>query len=63
MEEACTAFVVAMSRPGGKIPLGRPRHRWADIVCSDVGGLGKADETMGVGLVTAVMGWEGPLSK
>jgi hypothetical protein len=30
MEEERTAYRILVGKPGGKRPLGRPRHRWVD---------------------------------
>ena len=35
MEESRSSFKVLSGIPTGKTLLGRPRHRWEDIVCMD----------------------------
>ena len=32
MEESKSAFKILTGKPTGKRPLGRPRHRWEDII-------------------------------
>ena len=36
MEEGRSAFKIITSKPTGKRPLGRPRHRWEDNVRIDL---------------------------
>jgi hypothetical protein len=40
MGEGRGAYRVLVGRPEGKRPLGRPRHRWEDIIKMDVGEIG-----------------------
>jgi hypothetical protein len=35
MGEKRNAYRVLMGKPGGKIPLGRPRHRWVNNIKMD----------------------------
>ena len=36
MEEGRSAFKMLTGKPTGKIPLGRPRRRWEDIIIMDL---------------------------
>ena len=36
MEEGRSAFKILTGKPTGKIPLGRPRHRWEDNIRMDL---------------------------
>jgi hypothetical protein len=36
MGEKRNAYGIVVGKPEGKIPLGRPRHRWVDNVKMDV---------------------------
>ena len=40
MEEGRSAFKIITSKPTGKRPLGRPRHRWEDNVRIDLKEIG-----------------------
>jgi hypothetical protein len=40
MEEDRSAFKILTGKPTGKIPLGRPRHRWEDNIEIDFEELG-----------------------
>jgi hypothetical protein len=40
MEEKRTAYRSLVRKPEGKVSLGRPRHRWVDIIKMDLGKIG-----------------------
>ena len=40
MEEGRSAFKILTSKPTGKRPLGRPRHRWEDNIRMDIEEIG-----------------------
>ena len=40
MEEGRSAFKILTSQPTGKMPLGRPRHRWEDSFRMDLEEIG-----------------------
>jgi hypothetical protein len=40
MEEGRSAFNIFTSKPIGKRPLGRPRHRWEDNIRMDLKEIG-----------------------
>ena len=40
MDECRNAFKILTGTPEGKIPLGRPRHRWEDTIRMDLKEIG-----------------------
>jgi hypothetical protein len=40
MGEKRNAYGILVGKPEGKIPLGRPRHRWVDKIKMDLRGIG-----------------------
>ena len=40
MQEGRSAFKILTGKPTGKIPLGRPRHRWEDNIRMDLEEIG-----------------------
>jgi hypothetical protein len=36
-------YRLAVGKPEGKRPLGRPRHRWVDNIRMDIGEIGRND--------------------
>jgi hypothetical protein len=36
MRKKMKAYKILVGRPDGKIPLGRPRHRWVDNIKMDI---------------------------
>jgi hypothetical protein len=43
MGETRNAYRLLVGKPEGKIPLGRPRHRWVDNIRMDLGEVGWGD--------------------
>jgi hypothetical protein len=43
MRERRGAYRILVGKPEGKIPLGKPRRRWEDIIIKDLGGIGWID--------------------
>jgi hypothetical protein len=43
MGEKRSTYRLLVGKPGGKRPLGRPRHRWVDNIKRDLGKVGWGD--------------------
>jgi hypothetical protein len=43
MGEKRNTYRLLVGKPEGKIPLGRPKHRWVDSVKMDLGEIGWGD--------------------
>jgi hypothetical protein len=43
MGEKRNAYRLLVGKPGGKVPVGRPRRRWVDNIWMDLGEVGWGD--------------------